>query len=396
MDIREYTVSELNRDIKNYLESNDGFSNFYLLGEISGITYHKSGHLYFNVKDKKSVIKCVAFSYKLKRIAEDLKEGEMIKLFGHITVYETGGNYQVLVDGVEKQNKKGKLYEEFEKIKKKLYEKGYFDENAKKRLPYLPSGIGIVTADTGAAVRDIINTAKKRFTNINLYLYPAKVQGEGAVEEIIKGIRVFDSMDEIDVIIIGRGGGSIEDLWCFNSEELAEAVYQCNKPIVSAVGHEIDFVITDFVADIRAATPTQAAEIVVPDKKTIIDKLGVIEKKVLFAVEKIVEKKRKEIKVLESGYTIKGFPSIVNEKRQEIIELETELQKCVGNYIEKMKKDLSYRAERIISLNPLGILKRGYTVTMKDNKIIRNGKELSVGDRITTRFSDGEINSRVE
>lgn len=395
MEIREYTVSSFTRDLKSFIETNENFSNFYLSGEVSGITYHKSGHLYFNLKDSKSVIKCVAFSYKLKKIPEDLREGEVLRIFGHLTIYEAGGNYQIMVDFLEKKNSKGKLYEEFEKIKKRLAEKGYFNIERKRKTPFIPKGIGIVTADTGAAVRDIINTTKKRFNNTNIFIFPAKVQGEGAAEEIIKGIEVLNKLDEVDIIIIGRGGGSIEDLWCFNNENLAIAVYNSQKPIVSAVGHEIDFVITDFVADIRAATPTQAAEIVIPDKKSVVEKLNLLERKAGFAISKILERKRKEISNLEKTYGIRNVIDVINNNRENLIEMEELLGKKIDNYLVSLKESIAVKNDKLIVLNPLGVLKRGYSVTLHSGKCLTSIQNVKSGEIIKTILHDGEIESKI-
>lgn len=251
-----YTVTEFNRMVKNYIDDIDDFQEFFIEGEISNITYYKSGHLYFSIKDTKSQIKCAAFNYKMKKIPEDLKEGDAIKLFGDVGFYEARGDFQVLARYIEKQNSLGALYAKLEKVKAKMQELGYFDEKYKKRLPQFPKNIGVVTALTGAALQDIIKTTRKRFDTINIYIYPAKVQGQGAEQEIIKGIETLNKIEEIDLIIAGRGGGSIEDLWAFNDEDVAMAFFNSKKPIISAVGHEIDFLLSDLTADKRAATPT--------------------------------------------------------------------------------------------------------------------------------------------
>ena len=216
-----YTVSEFNRMVKSYIDDIDDFQEFFLEGEISNITYYKSGHLYFSIKDSKAQIKCAAFNYKQKKIPEDLKEGDAIKLFGDVGFYETRGDFQVLARYIEKQNSLGSMFAKLEKVKAKMEEKGYFDSKYKKELPKYPKNIGVVTALTGAALQDIIKTTRKRFDSINIYVYPAKVQGIGAEQEIIKGIETLNKIEEIDLIVAGRGGGSIEDLWAFNEEEVA-------------------------------------------------------------------------------------------------------------------------------------------------------------------------------
>ena len=222
---RTYTVSEFNRKVKNYLEDNSDLREFFLEGELSGVTYYKSGHLYFNLKDRDAQIKCVAFKYKFKRIAEDLKDGDSVKIFGDVGFYENRGDFQVLVRHIEKKNELGELFIKLEQLKKELGEAGYFDLKHKKPLPKYPKNIGVVTAYTGAALQDIIKTIKKRDNTINIYAYPAKVQGVGAEAEIIKGIKTLNKIDEIDLIIAGRGGGSIEDLWAFNDKDVALAFF---------------------------------------------------------------------------------------------------------------------------------------------------------------------------
>ncbi|MGL5950310.1 MAG: exodeoxyribonuclease VII large subunit, partial [Cetobacterium sp.] len=274
-----YSVTEFNKMVKGYIDENPNFQEFFLKGELSGVTYYKSGHLYFTLKDKNSQIKCAAFNYKYKRIPEDLKEGDSIKIFGDVGFYETRGDFQVLVRHIQKEDKLGEMFAKLEKLKSDLEKEGLFSPLFKKRLPRYPSAIGVVTAYTGAAFHDIVNTARKRFENIDIYIYSAKVQGPGSKEEIVKGIEVLNRIPEIDFIIAGRGGGSIEDLWAFNEEEVARAFYRSEKPIISAVGHEIDNLLSDLVADVRAATPTQAIEIGVPVKKDIENQMLEREKK---------------------------------------------------------------------------------------------------------------------
>ena len=223
MEDKIYGVSEFNRIVKNFIDDVPEFHNFFLKGELSGVTYYKSGHLYFTIKDRKSQIKCAAFSYKLKRIPEDLKEGDSVTIFGDVGFYEVRGDFQILVRHIEKENSMGELYRKLEMVKEKMEEEGYFSAENKKPLPKYPRNIGVVTSSNGAGLYDIITTSRKRMDNINIYVYPAKVQGDGAIEEIIKGIKTLDKIPEIDLIIAGRGGGSIEDLWAFNEEKVAMA-----------------------------------------------------------------------------------------------------------------------------------------------------------------------------
>lgn len=396
MEDRIYSVSEFNKIVKNYLEENPVFQEFFLKGELSGINYYRSGHLYFTLKDSKSQIKCVAFSYKYKKIPEDLKEGDSVKIFGDVGFYENRGDFQILVRHIEKEDKIGELYRKLEEVKKSFEEKGYFSPLYKKPLPRYPQKIGVVTSLNGAALHDIINTARKRMNNIDIYVYPAKVQGVGAIEEIVHGIEVLDKIPDIDFIIAGRGGGSIEDLWAFNEEEVALAFFNCKKPIISAVGHEIDFLLSDLTADVRAGTPTQSVEIAVPVKKDIENMLENKKKYIISLMKNKIEKSRKELKNLENSYAIKNFSKNINNYRNDIILKENDVHRAFKIFIERKRNELVLKTEKIINLNPLGTLARGYTITKKDGKILKSCEDLKVGDEITTNLYKGNIISIIK
>ena len=396
MEDRIYSVSEFNKIVKNYLEENPVFQEFFLKGELSGINYYRSGHLYFTLKDSKSQIKCVAFSYKYKKIPEDLKEGDSVKIFGDVGFYENRGDFQILVRHIEKEDKIGELYRKLEEVKKSFEEKGYFSPLYKKPLPRYPQKIGVVTSLNGAALHDIINTARKRMNNIDIYVYSAKVQGVGAIEEIVHGIEVLDKIPDIDFIIAGRGGGSIEDLWAFNEEEVALAFFNCKKPIISAVGHEIDFLLSDLTADVRAGTPTQSVEIAVPVKKDIENMLENKKKYIISLMKNKIEKSRKELKNLENSYAIKNFSKNINNYRNDIILKENDVHRAFKIFIERKRNELVLKTEKIINLNPLGTLARGYTITKKDGKILRGCEDLKVGDEITTNLYKGNIISIIK
>lgn len=393
---RIYTVSELNKEVKGYLEGNPNFNELFLKGEISNINYYKSGHLYFTLKDKKSQIKCAAFNYGYKPIPKDLKEGDMIKLFGDITIYEARGDYQILVRHVEKQNTIGSLFEQLEKTKKEMAKAGYFDEKYKQRLPKLPETIGIVTSGTGAAVRDIINTARLRYPNINIIVYPAKVQGEGASKEIIRGIETLNKIEEVDVIIAGRGGGSIEDLWCFNEKEVALAYFNSKKPIVSAVGHEIDNLLTDFVADKRASTPTHASEIIVPEKLKLKENIADREKYLKTILLKYLEKKRMSLKQREEAYGITGFLRSIKEKNIEVVEQEERLNRAYSYYLQKKRSEVELKREKLSGLDAKKILDMGYSITTYNGRAIKDSKGLEEGTIIETILSDGRLKSSIK
>ena len=391
-----YTVTEFNRMVKNYIDDIDDFQEFFIEGEISNITYYKSGHLYFSIKDTKSQIKCAAFNYKMKKIPEDLKEGDAIKLFGDVGFYEARGDFQVLARYIEKQNSLGTLYAKLEKVKAKMQELGYFDEKYKKRLPQFPKNIGVVTALTGAALQDIIKTTRKRFDTINIYIYPAKVQGQGAEQEIIKGIETLNKIEEIDLIIAGRGGGSIEDLWAFNDEDVAMAFFNSKKPIISAVGHEIDFLLSDLTADKRAATPTQAIELAVPEKDGILFYFEEQKKYLNRLLKTYVENMRKELEKRSNDYHIKKFPDRINSLREEIILREKDLAEATKSFLAQKRNNFEIKIDKLTVLNPISTLKRGYTVTQIKDKRIDNLEEIEVNDEMITILKNGKLISVVK
>ena len=391
MEDKIYGVSEFNRIVKNFIDDVPEFHNFFLKGELSGVTYYKSGHLYFTIKDRKSQIKCAAFSYKLKRIPEDLKEGDSVTIFGDVGFYEVRGDFQILVRHIEKENSMGELYRKLEMVKEKMEEEGYFSAENKKPLPKYPRNIGVVTSSNGAGLYDIITTSRKRMDNINIYVYPAKVQGDGAIEEIIKGIKTLDKIPEIDLIIAGRGGGSIEDLWAFNEEKVAMAFYNCKKPIISAVGHEIDFLLTDLVADVRAATPTQSAEIAIPVKKDVLDMLEDDKKYLTSLIKKKIEHSKIHLENRENSYALKNFSRVFKDSKEILDSKEVELERAMKLLLERKKQKIQVQAEKIISLNPLNILFRGYSLVKANEKIIKSSDEVNQGDEIEIKLYKGSL-----
>lgn len=391
MEDKIYGVSEFNRIVKNFIDDVPEFHNFFLKGELSGVTYYKSGHLYFTIKDRKSQIKCAAFSYKLKRIPEDLKEGDSVTIFGDVGFYEVRGDFQILVRHIEKENSMGELYRKLEMVKEKMEEEGYFSAENKKPLSKYPRNIGVVTSSNGAGLYDIITTSRKRMDNINIYVYPAKVQGDGAIEEIIEGIKTLDKIPEIDLIIAGRGGGSIEDLWAFNEEKVAMAFYNCKKPIISAVGHEIDFLLTDLVADVRAATPTQSAEIAIPVKKDVLDMLEDDKKYLTSLIKKKIEHSKIHLENRENSYALKNFSRVFKDSKEILDSKEVELERAMKLLLERKKQKIQVQAEKIISLNPLNILSRGYSLVKANEKIIKSSDEVNQGDEIEIKLYKGSL-----
>lgn len=396
MEERIYSVTEFNRKLKEYIETNALFSDFFLKGELSTVSYYKSGHLYFNLKDKDSQIKCAAFNYKYKKIAEDLKEGDQVKIFCDLGVYENRGEVQILVRHIEKLNQLGEKFLELAKLRQELELKGYFSQEYKKPLPKYPKNIGVVTAFTGAALQDIIKTAKKRDPRINIYVYPSKVQGVGAKEEIVRGIEVLNKIPEIDLIIAGRGGGSIEDLWCFNEREVAIAFFNSVKPIISAVGHEVDHLLTDLTADARAATPTQAIEMCIPEKREMQESVNskarfinkIINSKVTLAV--------KELNKLKGNYYLKNFSKELNKLSHQLVLKEEVLNNRIKTILSEKSSQLNLKIESVYNKNPIQILQKGYSITTFNGKVIKNIEILEKGDKIKTRTKDGVIFSIIE
>lgn len=396
MSEKIYSVTEFNKMVKGYIDENPNFQEFFLKGELSGVTYYKSGHLYFTLKDSKSQIKCAAFNYKFKRIPEDLKEGDSIKIFGDVGFYEARGDFQVLVRHVQKEDKLGEMFANLERLKRELEKEGLFSPLFKKPLPRYPKAIGVVTAYTGAAFHDIVNTTRKRFPNVDIYIYSAKVQGVGAKEEIVKGIEVLNRVPEVDLIIAGRGGGSVEDLWAFNEEVVARAFFQSEKPIISAVGHEIDNLLSDLVADVRAATPTQAIEIAIPVKKEIETQLIEKEIKLKNSINRLIKDKQNQLNQLKENYVLKNFLKTIEEKNHELLLKEDKLNESIRRIFKDKKHELEIRTEKLIALNPLEILKRGYSVTKKEQSIVKSCAQIKIGDQIETILKDGKIISKVE
>lgn len=415
MNSEALSVTDVNTYLKTIMD-NDPFLNYvYIKGEISNLKFHTRGHLYFSLKDENSKINAVMFNYKNMNIDFVPEDGMNVLVKGKISVFVNGGSYQITVTNM-KQDGIGNLYILFEELKKKLKNEGLFDEEHKKKLPRIPKKIGVITASTGAAVRDIISTINRRFPLAEIILFPSLVQGTGAKENLVKMIETADKSD-VDVIILGRGGGSIENLWAFNEEIVARAVYNAKKPIVSAVGHEIDFTICDFVADLRAPTPTGAAELVVPSKLEIQKYLSDYNSRLLSVITSKISTYKITLKKLESSYILNNPKSMYEVEEQKLDSILEKLGSLMGHTLEKSKLKLEnltknitpnilYKLEKNKShletleqklelLNPENILKKGYSLTIKDGKIITNVSELKDGDTITTKLSIGTINSKV-
>ena len=410
------TVTALTRYIKYKIDSDEHLRQVFLRGEISNFKAHTTGHLYFSLKDETSKINAIMFNTNAKKIEFKPADGMKVLIVGRISVYEATGNYQIYVDEMI-QDGVGNLYLEFEKLKKKLAEEGLFDKSKKKSIPLFPEKIGIVTAPTGAAIKDILSTIKRRYPVCKTYLFPSLVQGEFAKDDIVKKIKLAQTYD-LDVLIVGRGGGSIEDLWPFNEEVVARAIFDCKIPVISAVGHEVDFTIVDFVADLRAPTPTGAAELAVPNIFDVIKQINNFKIRLNENINTKINYQKLKLDSIKSSFVIKNPMLMYENKKQKIDQLFENLNKNIfinvskkrmeldnikNHYIlknpivlyEKKKDYLSNLIQKLELVNPLNILKKGYTLTYVEDKLIKNIKDVKIDDTIKIRLSDGFIISKV-
>jgi exodeoxyribonuclease VII large subunit len=389
-----FTVSEISRGIRTSLEHK--FSNIGVLGEISNVRKPSSGHIYLTLKDKNSQLQAVVFRNSASRIKFELKDGMKVISFGSITVYEPRGQYQLIINKIEPKGI-GALQLAFQQLKEKLEKEGLFDSAHKKSLPFIPQKIGIVTSPTGAAIKDILNIIDRRFANVEVLIYPVKVQGEGAAQEIAEAITGLNSYSDIDVIIAGRGGGSMEDLWAFNEEVVARSIYSSRIPIISAVGHEIDITIADLVADKRALTPSEAGELVVPRKDLLIEKIEKFKARLLQSLTGKLRLSKEKLVRIANSYAMKQPFDRLNRWQQRLDEFAQRLNLNMTHALNTEREKLSGIAGKLESLSPLNVLKRGYAITtrLENSKPLRNIIDLSKGDKIKTNLSKGSIISEI-
>jgi exodeoxyribonuclease VII large subunit len=387
------TVSELTIYIKRLVDSDMLLSDILVTGEISNFKAHTSGHMYFSLKDKDSVVKCVMFRAQNSRLRFMPEEGMKVIARGYISVYTQGGVYQLYVDDMQPDGT-GALYMAFEQLKKKLESRGLFEISRKKPIPMLPRAIGIITSPTGAVIRDMTNILNRRYPNNRVILYGSAVQGTEAPAQLIKGIKCFNSLRNVDVIILARGGGSLEDLWAFNDERLALAISESEIPIISAVGHETDFSISDFVADLRAPTPSAAAELVVPEKQILTDKLDTYKKRLTNSLSQRSKKERERIHKISKSRSLNKPLDFINQKRQMIDSLERSLCLHGKAKVERLWASLRIAAGKLNALSPLTVLSRGYGMIKKeDGTTVRSVKGLVPGDRLIITVADGEFSA---
>ena len=416
MNDKYITVTQLTRYIKYKIDNDIHLNEVFLKGEISNFKAHSRGHYYFTLKDEGSRINAIMFSSSTKSIKFIPQDGMKVLVTGKISVFEANGAYQIYVNDMLEDGV-GNLYIAFEQLKKKLEQEGLFDPSIKKKIPKIPSRVGVVTAPTGAAIKDIISTIKRRWPLVEILLFPSLVQGENAAEDIVKQIKRAEDYN-LDTLIVGRGGGSIEDLWPFNEEIVARAIYECSIPTISAVGHEIDFTISDFVADLRAPTPTGAAELAVPAISDVTNYLNQLKIRLNKSMQNKVEIQNQKLLEITSRYIFTNPISIyqtkemlfdslierlkystknlVTTKEKKYIELKNSyIFKTPFQLIDKKANKYLQIVSKLETLSPLETIKRGYTMTKKDNKVITSSKKIKKGDHLEINFSDGSIEAEV-
>ena len=395
MEYNPITVTDLNKYIKSKIDSDEMLNNVLVKGEISNFKNHYTGHMYFTLKDENSLIKCVMFKTYTTHLSFMPKDGMKVIILGSVSVFERDGVYQVYAKAM-KQDGLGSLYEAYEKLKAKLSGEGLFDESHKKKIPFMPKTIGVLTSNTGAVIRDIINVSTRRNPNVHIRLYPVPVQGAGAAEKIAEGIEFMNKNNLADVLIIGRGGGSLEDLWPFNEERVARAIYNSKIPIISAVGHETDFTIADFVADLRAPTPSAAAELAVANIDDVKSTLFLYNTRYKNALKKKLQLMRLSYEKCMARQAFKNPTQKINEQYIVIDMKVKEMQNKIQLKLKEERTKFIKQVSKLDTLSPLKTLARGYSiVTDSSNKIIKSVKDLKEDQNINIRLADGEKQAKV-
>ena len=386
------TVSEVTNIIRNLFDTNELLRKVYIKGEISNFKHHLSGHMYFTLKDERSQIRCVMFKNSNILLPFIPENGMNVIAFGYISIFAKSGEYQLYVEDMQPDGI-GALHVAFEKLKARLDKEGLFATERKRPLPFLPKKIGLVTSPTGAAIKDLLTVIKRRFPNVDIVIAPVLVQGRGAADEICSAIFELNNLKDLDVIIVGRGGGSIEELWAFNEEKVARAIANSKIPIISAVGHETDYTIADFVADKRAPTPSAAGEIAVPEKRMLKNEIRHISLRLINGIFNYINERRQKLEYLKRAPVFKRPETYVNNYRLIIDQLFKLLQKDVDIYISKQKSILNHNITRLEALNPLSILKRGYSVCIHadTNNVVKQLNDVEIGDPVVILLSDGSL-----
>lgn len=390
-----YSVSELTKYIRVIVE--DSFPGIWVEGEISNFILHTSGHMYFSLKDATSILKCAMFKRANEKLKFSLKNGMKVIVFGSISVYEARGEYQLIVEEVEPKGV-GALQLQFQQLKEKLTKEGLFDPKYKVPIPFLPTRIGVVTSPTGAAIQDILNIARRRFSNVEIIINPVKVQGLDAKNEIAAAIRQFNELKNIDVMIVGRGGGSLEDLWPFNEEIVARAIFESRIPVISAVGHEIDFTISDFVADFRAPTPSAAAELVIPKKEDLVNLIDKETARLNNAIHATLEGLKDRLRSLKESYVLRQPLNYIIQQEQRIDDIRKDIYLRINHAMDMSRQNFQRLVGKLDSLSPVSILGRGYSITRKlpAGVIIKDARLLKKGDEVETKLGTGKFRSIVK
>ena len=394
MDIEPITVEQLNRYIKEKVDSDEFLNNVYVKGEISNFKHHYTGHMYFTLKDENSLVKCIMFKSYTPHLSFMPKDGMKVLIFGSVSVFERDGVYQIYAKAM-KEDGMGSLYEAYEELKAKLEKEGLFDESHKKPIPSFPKTIGVLTASTGAVIRDIINVSTRRNPNVHIRLLPVPVQGPTAAEQIVAGIKRMNDEKLADVIILGRGGGSLEDLWPFNEEIVARAIYDSEIPIISAVGHETDYSISDFVADLRAPTPSAAAELAVCNMDDVLYTIDLYQNRYKTALKKKVQLMKLRYEKCMAQRVFKEPLQKINERAILLDTLVKSLTNSTRLKINDCRKEFVEVATKIDSLSPMKTMARGYSIVEKDGKIIKKVNDVQKDDELSIRLSDGQITTKV-
>jgi len=390
-----YSVSELNKYINQIIKSDEILADLYIKGEISNFYHHNSGHMYFTIKDEKSAVKAVMFKSRNKNLKYDLKDGLKVTAHGSIGVYEPRGQYQFYVDDINPKGK-GSLYLAYEQLKEKLEKEGLFAEEEKADIPVIPHKIGVVTSPTGAAIRDILSVVKRRFENVSLLIVPSLVQGDRAASQIVSAIKYLNKKEDIDLIIVSRGGGSIEQLWPFNEEKVARAIFESKIPVISGVGHETDFSISDFVADLRAPTPSAAAELAISNKVDLENKLDNLSNRLEKAAELKIKNRKDKLKSIAEKQVFRRPEKLFSDKIQKLDNLSLKLGWNIKKNFNEAQKKFNLLNSKLDSLSPLKTIKRGYSVlTDENNTTVKSKDEINRGDYIYNILKDGKIKSEV-
>lgn len=394
MTVNPISVTDLNKYIKDKIASDEMLNNVLVKGEISNYKHHYTGHLYFTLKDENSLIKCIMFKGYAANLKFEPRDGMKVMVFGTVSVFERDGVYQIYCKAMQEDGM-GSLYKAYEEMKARLAKEGLFAQSHKKKIPLMPKCIGVLSSNTGAVIRDIINVSTRRNPNVYIKLLPVPVQGEGAAEKIVDAIKIMNSQKLADVIILARGGGSLEDLWPFNEEIVARAIYDSELPIISAVGHETDFTIADFVADLRAPTPSAAAELAVPNISDIVLKLESYNNRYKLALKKKVEFMKLRYEKCMNSRVFKEPTQKINEKYMLIDMKVKSMQNSILKIYNEKKTNMVKHISKLDALSPLKTLTRGYSIVELQGKVVKSINQVKKDDEISLRLSDGNINAKV-